>query len=802
MQVVLVAALALLTVPPAQEPDPQAPAALVVGRVVDRESGEPLPGARVDVLFEGAFGHASATADDLGEFELELPAGVYDVRAIPRGGLHRAAFARDVDLFAEPSAEVLLEAEKVASTLQGLGLDPETLVDLDGDLVPDGIERAAGLDPDATDRNEAGVRTGFATWVRAHPVRPPGPTDRAPGWISPAEGTLHPVCPGLPAPPVGLLFEAVPGATGYRLDLLDDRGELLQRAELEFTRDHLLIGEAVVTTWTPPPALPGGRYRLRLQAYHHHAAEALGLPAERALELVEYEADDLLHLEVVEGEVLEWSGLLVARSVTLRPGATVRVPAGGALELVAFGDVLVEHGARLAGGDGSPPTPERPSVPPSDLRIACSGSLQLLGEIRAGSGFGAPPVEVESAEGSPVVARAGPGGPGGALDVFALDSIHVARRARLASGAGGAGGRARAVSLALGGDAQAEGGDGGPGGRLILAGGKLHLADRPGVVVVGEGGAGGAAAATGGDGEGSTQAGLGTALPGVGGDAGDVWLSRWDLRRDGFLYVDDPGFPVSGGRAGSPGAGSVTPGCPGSQRRGRHHLPPGGREGGRGWRVAGAGQPSVAQGGPGAPGQRGGDAEARGGAGGRLARIGLRASELELVFGFSPRGGAGGLAVAVGGAPGSLFGDRAGDAGAARAFGGAGGRGLTFPAPIPSEGGVGGDAEATGPDGLPGASHCSPPAPGGQGSEGGDAHAVGGRGGDAFAFAGSPGSAAASGGTGGGGGAGKPPGTGGYGGNGSARTDGEGEGNLPARAGPGLRGARGARGPYGADCPR
>ncbi len=801
MHAVLVVALAFVAVSLPQEPDPAAPEVLVVGRVVDRETREPLVGARVDALFEGAFPYSRGTTDERGEFELELPAGVYDVRAVARGGLHRAAFARELDLVTQPSAELLLEVDTIASALQGLGVDPEGLVDLDGDLVPDPLERGAGFDPEVTDRNEAGVRAGVAAWVGADPVRAPLRTDRAPHWLLPADGSPHPIAPGLPAPPIGLLFGAVPGATGYLLDLLDDTGDRVQRTELEFTRDKLLIGEGVVAAWTPPSAVHGGLYRLRLQAYHHHAADTLGLPAERTLEFVEFDAEDLAELEVVAGEELEWSGLVVARSIALREGAVVRVPAGEVLQLVSFGNVLIERGARIRGEDGRPREPDAPPVPPADLRIACRGSLQLLGELRAGSGFESPPVEVSSAEDSAVVARADRGGAGAALDVFAFDAIHVARRAQLASGTGGDGGGAGARSLAVGGDAVAYGGDGGPGGRLILWG-NLHLADRRGVVAVGEGGSGGGAVAYGGAGSGSIAAGLGTALPGVGGDAGDVWLSRWDLRRDGFAYVDDPDFPVVGGRAGSAGDGEVTHGSPGPSSRGRRHEPPAGRAGGRGWRLGGAGQTLVAQGGPGGAGQRGGEAHAQGGAGGPLVRIGLRASELESLFGFTPRGGDGGLAVAHGGSPGARLGDRAGDAGGATALGGLGGPGYRFPSPVPSEGGRGGDARAVGPDGLQGASHCSPPQPGGKGSQGGDAHAVGGRGGDAFYFAGTPGSGDATGGAGGAGGDGKPAGAGGFGGNASAGTDGEGRGSLPAVGVPGERRQRGARGPHGADCPR
>jgi len=730
---------ALLSVIPAARPAPPPAEGKVRGSVWQRETNAPLAGARVVALAEGVFPVAEAVTDAEGRFELALAEGTYDVRATAHG--HVAGILRDASV--APAAPVEKEFELVpfAQAIVERGFEAGSFDDGDGDFVPDRVERTAGLDPELADSDEDGIGDGVAQWLGVVAERP----DRggSPQVLSPNILVPLPCSSSIPFP---IVLGAVPGATTYRLEVTPRlTNEVLGERTYEFENDDFVVGEGVALRWTPPAGLEGGSYRLHARAYVTGRAEPIGYLAVVGFQLEERELEPLELAEDVELE-----GLVAAREIRVLSGVTVRVPAGGFLRLAATGGITVEHGARVVGGPGA------------SLELAAGADVVIRGSVAAGTG-------ADAAEDTGLA--------GGQLLVAAGGAVVVARDGRLASGGGGAG------AFAEGGRNAPRAGDGGPGGNLVVLAEQLFVADRPGRIDAGEGGPGGS-------GE----------CPGAGGASGDAWLSDWNVRADGLVDLDDPSFPVCGGRAGEPGAARV----PASAASELDHAPPPGRRGGRGWLEAGPGSPALARAGAGSGHGRGGHAAAAGGHGGDVARMGLGQRAFNLLFAFRSRGGAGGSSDAESGpgGPGDGTGTP-GPGGDAQAAGGYGGRALGIAVALPSVGGAGGDAVARGADGQPGADHCQPkPFTGGSGGSAGSAQAVGGKGGDSVWYGGAGGSARATGGRGGEGGDGSPPGNGGRGGRASVRAAAGGFGGLqPGAGGEGVE-THGERGPDGGSCER
>jgi len=790
----LVPLIAALTPSPAP-PDDDEELVRITGVVTAGEDPEPLEGARVDALEEGVFLRGSATTDEQGRYALEVPTGFYDLRVLPARPGFIASFARELDLRTRTPRVQDLRLRELELAVRDCGFELEELLDTDRDAIPDLLEGPAHLDPKKGDTSEDGVHDGLAAWVGADPLLGPARVEVSPRLLWPPEsGALPlPLVRSGATPPLELLFTTVPGATGYHLRVFSTSRREERAWDLDFLDGELLIGEAAAVRWVPPGGWEPGEYAVELQAWYEAPDRTVGELSRAKLLLYEVEEPEPIEI----AEEVRLSGVHVGTTIDLREGAKVIVPAGETLYLLSTGDVTIDRLAVLVGESGEPTEQRKKRLQGGSVMIFTAGDLLAMGPVVAGDGARGVDVGVEGAQ--PQVAKATSGLPGGDVMIAALGTVTVGREAYVASGRGGAGGEAHAAGEP-GKDALAEGGHGGRGGRLLVHASVLQVADRPGILDCGSGGNGGAALARGGAGASDLQAGLSTALPGVGGDSGDVWLSDWDLRRDGFVALADESFPVRGGCAGAVGEARPTYGSPGTfdgsrSHEGRDHGVTGTLSGGRGWMRGGDGQPAVARGGEGLGTGRGGLAVAHAGPGGEVSRLGISAGAFRLTFGYLPTGGTGGEASAEGGAggEGALLGP--GDGGSAVATAGEGGLGLVRPLWIFSSGGPGGDARAIAASGNPGQVGC--PRRGQDGSDGGEAEATGGAGGFADYRGGDGGDALAAGGNGGDGGTGHAGGRGGGGGSHVAHGGDAGgsyvhlgEEGAPS-GGPGQRGQRG-----------
>jgi hypothetical protein len=766
----------------------------ITGQVTAGEDAVPYEGARIDALEDGILLRGTAWTDEAGRYELLVPRGIYDLRAVPATSARISSFARDIDLQARaPHAEDFW-LPSLEDVLRDSGIELEDLADRDYDAVPDSLEGSASLDWELSDSDEDGVFDGLAGWVGADPLRGRIKTEAIPELLWPVPGeemeVEHPLVRSGVTPPMGMLFRAVPGATGYRLRVHSKTGRTEWTWDHHFTDGELLLGEGVSLRWVPPSGWEAGGYEMELQGFYYAPDRPVGGVATIALRL--FEVDELDPLEIAEGEEIEFFGLHLASTVRVREGAKVIVPEGETLQFVATGTIIIERGARIVGAAGA--------------SVVISTARDLLAQGPISAGDGAPGAEAKvgpGAEKEASVATAESGASGGDVLLVALGTIFAGSEARISSGTGGAGGGAEAKA-AVGGDALAVGGNGGRGGRLLLHASALQVADRRGHLHCGAGGAGGDALAQGGDGAKDIQSGLSSALPGVGGDSGDIWISNWNLRRDGFVALYDESFPAGGGNAGAPGQAFPSYGSEGEfdgvrSRRGRPHEMISELSGGSGWYRAGDGQVAIARGGEGLGNGEGGLATARGGRGGYVRRIGLSGEALALVFGFLPSGGNGGAADATGGFAGKPTGGSPGDGGSAVAEGGAGGVGLLMPLSIFSAGGNGGDALARGMPGMQGPNRC--PGLGRAGSAGGSAEATGGAGGFANYLGGAGGDATGDTRDGGNGGMGHGGGQGGRGGRSQPRGGERGGAWLYRGQGGESGGTKGKRGKRGPSCP-
>ena len=767
------------------------PPGQLVGQVLEQERKQLLPGVEVVALFEGVTLAGSAVTGEDGRFSIEVPAGEYDLRVVSPDLPLQAGIARDIRVDPGGAPSTNFELRTIELGLRDLGIDPEWLADVDADGVPDRAERATASNHESADTNEDGVADGLGAWVGAHPKLGPPHSYATPYviWPAPAE-----VLPLLDAVPHELLFHPVPGATGYRLRVESVDEELADETDHDLVAGELLLGEECALRWSPPEEFIPGDYKLIVRGYYGAPGEWVGKEAERTFGLV-----GVGDLEpVVFDDELELSGFVLATSVHITKDARLSVPPGEWLRILATEELFMEEEALLVGAPGEGDDAA------ADIHISCGGDVRVFGAILTGAGAPGQDVHVPpSGSGSPSTAIATPGRAAGDLVLSIRGKLTVGREALLATGPGGRGGNARAEADSTY-DALAVAGQGGRGGGLVVHAGELVVAERGGRLFPGPGGVGGDAEARGGDGGFGERAGLSSALPGVGGDAGDLWISHLDLRGDGFVALYDPRFPVAGGFAGDVGAANSIQPEPGQAKgqvslAGRIHEVHCAEAGGGGWRFGGPGQTAVAQGGAGFNSGAGGPADAASGPGGPVRRIGISYPTSRLVFGFLPTGGSGGLARAIGGAPGYGTTTAHGAGGSARAFAGAGGAGLGWPSTLLSRGGEGGLAEAFGAEGLEGADRC--PKTGQDGSDGGAATSIGGAGGMANGLGGNGGAARAIGASAGHGGRGIPAGFGGKGGDGNATPGLLGQGLLVDGA-PGLiEPEHGALGQSGEDCP-
>jgi len=759
----------------------------MAGQVTSAEERIVLGGVQVVALLDGVTPVGQALTGEDGRFELELPLGEYDLRAVATGKPYLAGFKRDVELRLGERKLIDFELQTFEHGLASAGLDPEWLLDGDRDGIPDRTERATNSDHRAADTDADGVADGLATWVGAHPKLGAARTQAEPSMLWPPPMTALPL---LPTVPFELLFQPVPGATGYRLVVESTDEELRDVRDVDVKGDSVLLGEACALRWSPPRTWIPGAYRFILRGYYGEPGKWLGSEAVCNFSLFEVDRIDPL---VVEGEH-ELKGMVIVSTLHLRPEAEISVPKGEVLHLIATDDVLVEEEVKWLGEAGDD------EDPPAHVRLSCAKDVRIFGTLTTGAGApGQDALTLPSGYGNPSAATGTPGGPGGGLVISSRGKVVIGREALVASGDGGRGGDARAEADPAY-DALAIGGRGGPAGHLIVHADALVIADRPGRLRSGQGGAGGSAVARGGDGDVGVRAGLSSALPGVGGDAGDLWLSDFDLRRDGFVALGDPSYPVLGGVAGALGSCDSRRPEPGTGKSkvgldGREHEVICTEVGGGGWSQAGQGQGALAFGGEGLNAGNGGLAKAISAPGGRVHRLGMRYSEVRLRWGFVPQAGTGGPAEAHGGEPGFGASTAHGSGGHAWAQAGPGGPGLTFPSHVVSRGGVGGHATALAKDGLHGRDRC--PRTGQDGSDGGFATALSGSGGFANGVGGDAGASEARGGRGGDGGRGTPEGRGGKGGDGRTTPGDPGSGwlanggTLPAKP---IHGARGERG--------
>ncbi|MCP3919548.1 MAG: carboxypeptidase regulatory-like domain-containing protein [bacterium] len=707
------------------------------GKVWKSETTNPLVGVRIVALADGVTPVATSQTGERGEYLLAVEPGTYDVRFLASEERYTATFLHD--LLVEPGRTLEREVElaNFDQALRARFIEPKLVTDADGDFVPDTFERAVGLNPFEPDTDDDGVIDGVATWLGVGPR----PTKRAghPVLMSPPKDVPFVVALGGGAPLTPIVFRAVPGATGYTIDVLTERGtKLLDSRTFDFESGAFLLGEGVAVNWSIPLGVADGTYQLRIQGYVLEPHELVGTQSERKFDLVSGEPQPL---EITED--VELSGVVVASSVYIHSGAVLSVPEDTYLRLIATDEIVVEWDAHIF------------AKSESDLYVSAGRGMRVAGSVQT--------------------ANAEPGEHGGNLTLAVHGSLSITNTGIVASGDGGPG---------------LESNDGGAGGDLVLFAGQQLVADRPGRIAIGSGGRGG-------DGH----------RPGIGGASGNVWLSDWDVRRDRFIALGDLGFPIQGGVAGEPGepllsVPSDESGTSGENRDGADDVR-WGRKGPSAWRTAGKGQAVVVTSGAGAGRGAGGRAEARGGDGGDVTRIGLGRYAFEMTFGYTSRGGDGGEARAIAGTGGATDSrGQPGRGGAAFATGGSAGSGLRQVLALPSGGGVGGGAFAQGGTGQKGSDNCggTRPGTGGNGSAGGDAEARGGNGGKGPWFGGTGGNGVAISGTGGPGGKGSPPGRGGLGGN-ARVAGGDGGDGLHVR---GQRGGddrrQGGRGKNGSSC--
>ncbi|MFT4539524.1 MAG: hypothetical protein ACI841_000363 [Planctomycetota bacterium] len=730
----------------------------VSGAVYERKTGKRLQDVRIEALLDGVAVANHIRTDDQGRFEFQLVEGVYDLRAMAPRQRYVTGVFRNLIIGKGNLEDVQFELLPIDEDLILQGLDPRDFEDVDQDFVPDSLERSYRLDPEFADTDEDGIFDGVALWLGVG-AKPDPRHDSA--WLQSPIAALPLASPASSGSvPIPIVTQLIPGAVRYTVDVVPPGSDdILDRQEFDFENGDFLAGEGLALRWNPPYGMTEGTWRIEINGYAPKESDALtngfGFDfqvEEREPEVVEF---------AVDGEI---SGLVHARSIHILEGVTLRVPKDKSLFLSSLDSIMIEKDAKIIGGEGT------------NIWMSARNWITSHGDVIAGDGADGKGISSERE----TDIEEGMGCPGGDLMLVAGGDVHLSRSAFIRSGTGGAG-AAACPGVGLG-------GDGGRGGHFVLLSPLMSIADRAGLVRVGAGGPGG-----------------GGISAGLGGAAGDVWISNWDLAGDRYLQLIPEESRILGGEAGvngQPEAAALEDAVARHSRFGVDHEPGTGRTGMRGWMQAGDGQSIIAIAGAGAGRGRGGHSTAIGGRGGRVARLGIGRNAFDLSFGFIARAGRGGFAVSTSGqGGGGDTGGSVGPAGQAEAEGGRGGYGHTIPLAMPSRAGDGGAADSFGALGRVGLDRCgNPPRKGGGGSSGGGASARGGDGGEASWLGGDGGQASATGGRGGNGGGGSPGGSGGRGGSVSARGGRRGNGSFGDGEAGEAGETRGERGNQGADC--
>ena len=404
-----IAGVLVVASPALQETD--ADRGVLRGVVWQADGNRRLAGATVEILEGGALPVARALTDEKGAYELRVAEGRYDARFLFPGRELVAETRRGLEIDSSRELVQDVDLQSFDAALQVRGLSSELFEDEDGDLLPDHVELAAGTRPRESDSDDDGVEDASALWLGV-PLR-----SQALGVIddlkTPVEGLVLPAGLNVPVP---VVFNGIPGATGYAIEVwnandADERTEETRR----FEDGSLVIGEGVALAWTPPAGLGEGDYELGLRALgrpqDHDSAEA----ATQSFSIEEM--DELERIEWQEDT--EVSGRVYAESLRVRSGVTVRIPAEKSLELFVERNVVIEADAALFGSDGS------------SVRIACGGDVVVHGELAAG-------------DGKVATASSRDGGHGGDLEIATNGRLLVSWSGRVASGAGADGLEARA----------------------------------------------------------------------------------------------------------------------------------------------------------------------------------------------------------------------------------------------------------------------------------------------------------------------------------------------------------------------
>jgi len=570
---------------------------VIRGQVIHLDGRTPIPGATVLALREGTFVAGSSTANRNGRFVIRnLSPGIYDVHAGAVG------FVSDtqVDISVERRAvRVEISLSTPGDLVRAQNLPASILTDADADGIPDRVEGLLGSDPRASDSNTDGVPDPVESLVGLSPMH--GPLHDAslqPVVTNPAPRASLPIPPlGTPRPAMPVVFNPVPGATRYEFTLSSLAGQTVFSTTADFMRGELQLGNGGIGVLELPPHIPSGSYNLQVRGFHGET------PLGRPSELVPLTFVETMPVAFAPSTDVEYSDStsILATSVTIPRGVTIKVKEG-TLRIWSLSTLTIE--GNIAGNDAV-----NTDHVGASIELSAPREVVVRGTVFAGKGAAGRAATGVGQANQDVMVRAGAGGAGGNLTVAApAGPIHITSTGRMAAGPGGDGGSASAPAadglvtpqdpFGDGASATAEAGDGGRGGTLrVFTKGRLMVAARSGIVGSGNGGQGGDAAANGGNGaEPWGIGGLATAIPGIGGDSGDLSLPTidLDLLPDRVISPRDMAL-LTGGSGGAPGTPSIEAGqsavtfstqqsrsgplaatvtAPGSQLRAAEQTPP------------------------------------------------------------------------------------------------------------------------------------------------------------------------------------------------------------------------------------
>ena len=752
-------------------PSPAASAlgATIRGRITSLDSGAVIQGATVEVLHEAVTVVASTITNAQGRYSVTVANGTYDVRARGAALGYFGSVAVDLTVASSGSPPAVyvqnFELATFATMQSANGLDPATRVDTDGDLIPDVVEIANGLNPEQADTNADGVADGVAEIVGASALSGIVNSGDSPTMVHIAPAGPIPLSSSGGNAPIGLEFSKVRSATVYRIEIAPALGgPSVLTEDLVFGENEFVLREHVFARVTPPTGMAGGNYVVSIRGYYGDTATPVGVQSSETVAFATPTSPGPL----VYSTNATLSGVVFGSDIVVAPGVELTVPAGTTLSLVSSGPygILLGAGSKLIGEVG---------VVGGSIELLAASTVLIRGAIEAGNGADGANAEAWGADPAiQAVAVATAAEQGGGVRVVSNGAVTITRAGSVRSGVGGQCGTAAALGAAAttsgvrGGGAVAVAGSGGRAGDFAVLSANTLMAFRPSLLHSARGGAGGSAMATGGDGGNGAPGGHASAEAGVGGASGDIWLSNWFCLGDRYCDLGATTWAITGGEAGLVGEvfaelgltdTTTTSGCGCSGHpHAEDDLKPKAKDGESGFLRGGDGAYTIALGDDARACGNGGDASCEGGDGGNLSTIGASYEGWGIEVSLPSGGGNGGDAYASGGS-GGVEGE--GRGGNGTATGGRGGDGNGALVGTWSMGGSGGMASAFGGSGCKGKDCCAPPAAGITGGGGGSAAAGAGRGGDANWFGGDGGDAIATAGSGKNGGNGCPPGSGG-----------------------------------------